>query len=250
MVKKTGIKKTGIKTIGIVFLAMSLSACGTFDRIKRIGKAPKMTPIENPANVYGRNPVVMPMPSVVQETNTNNSLWRTGARTFFNDQRAKQIGDILTVAIHIDDSASVRNTTERSRSSGEDSSLANFFGLENNLGNIAPGSVTNFGSTSNNRGEGTVDRSESVDLTVAAVVTQVLPNQNLVIAGRQEVRINHEVRELLVSGVVRPEDIASDNVIEHTQIAEARISYGGRGTLTDVQNPRYGQELYDVLFPF
>ncbi len=238
------------RAFGILIIALSLSACGTFDRIKRIGKAPEMTPIENPANVYGRKPVVMPMPAMAHEANTNNSLWRTGARTFFNDQRAKQIGDILTVAIHIDDSASVKNTTERKRSSGEDSNLTNFFGLENHLGGITPGSLTNLGSTSNNRGEGTVDRSESVDLTVAAVVTQVLPNQNLVIAGRQEVRINHEVRELLISGVVRPEDIASDNVIEHTQIAEARISYGGRGTLSDVQNPRYGQELYDILFPF
>jgi flagellar L-ring protein FlgH len=239
-------KKTAFILIGV----LGLSACGTFDRIKRIGKAPKMTPIENPANVYGRKPVVMPMPAVVRENNGNNSLWRSGARTFFNDQRAQQIGDILTVSINIEDKAKIQNTTERKRTSGEDSDLTNFFGLEKFPGNVDPSSVTSFGSNSSNKGEGSVDRSENVNLTVAAVVTQVLPNGNLVIAGRQEVRINSEVRELLVSGVVRPEDIASDNVIEHTQIAEARISYGGRGTLSDVQNPRYGQELYDILFPF
>ncbi|PHS21958.1 MAG: hypothetical protein COA84_14460 [Robiginitomaculum sp.] len=238
------------KTYVLLIAAVSLSACGTFDRVKRIGKAPEMTPIENPAKIYGRKPVVMPMPAKAYEGDRANSLWRTGARTFFNDQRAHQIGDILTVSIRIEDKAKIKNSTERTRTSGEDSDLTNLFGLERKLGQINPASLTSFGSTSSNKGEGTVDRAESVNLTVAAVVTQVLPNGNMVIAGRQEVRINHEVRELLVSGVVRPEDIASDNVIEHTQIAEARISYGGRGTLSDVQNPRYGQELFDILFPF
>ncbi len=239
------------KVVLILAGGILLSGCGTFDRIKRIGKAPDMTPIENPANVYGRKPIVMPMPAVAYVDDTKNSLWRSGARTFFNDQRAKQVGDILTVAINIEDKAKIKNSTERTRTSGEDSDLTNFFGLEKHLGkSISPASLTSLGSTSNNKGEGSVDRSESVNLTVAAVVTQVLPNGNMVIAGRQEVRINSEVRELLVSGVVRPEDIASDNVIEHTQIAEARISYGGRGTISDVQNPRYGQELYDILFPF
>lgn len=235
----------------LLIAAMALSACGTFDRVKRIGKAPAMTPIENPAKVYGRKPVVMPMPAKAHEGERANSLWRTGARTFFNDQRASQVGDILTVSIQIDDKAQIKNSTERTRTSGEDSDLTNFFGLEKHLGkSITPAALTSLGSTSNNKGEGTVDRAESVNLTVAAVVTQVFPNGNMVIAGRQEVRINHEVRELLISGVVRPEDIASDNVIEHTQIAEARISYGGRGTISDVQNPRYGQELFDILFPF
>ncbi len=238
------------KIVFVLITTLSLSACGTFDRVKRIGKAPELTPIENPSNVYGRKPVIMPMPTMARENDTSNSLWRTGARTFFNDQRAQQIGDILTVSIQIEDKAKIQNSTERTRTSGEDSDLTNFFGLEKHLGGINPASLTSLGSSSSNKGEGTVDRSESIDLTVAAVVTQVLPNGNMVIAGRQEVRINHEVRELLVSGVVRPEDIASDNVVEHTQIAEARISYGGRGTISDVQNPRYGQELFDIFFPF
>ncbi len=234
----------------VLMVAFGLSACGTFDRIKNIGKAPKLTPIENPATLYGKRPVVMPMPAATKEVQNNNTLWRTGARTFFNDQRAQQVGDILTVVINISDSAKVKNTTERSRTSGEDADATNLFGLEKFPGNIDPKSLVSLGSTSSNKGSGTVDRSENIALTVAAVVTQVLPNGNLVIAGRQEVRINHEVRELLVSGVVRPEDIASDNVIQHTQIAEARISYGGRGNLSDVQNARYGQQLYDILFPF
>ena len=234
----------------ITVLAVPLAGCGTIDRIKNIGKAPELSPMENPAKAYGKRPVVMPMPAPQAQENQANSLWRNGARTFFNDQRANNIGDILTVSIDISDSASVNNTTERTRSSAEDSDLTNFFGLENYLGQITPGSVTSLGSTSSNRGAGSVARSEAINLTVAAVVTQVLPNGNLVIAGRQEVRINHEVRDLLVSGMVRPQDISSSNVIAHTQIAEARISYGGRGVISDAQNPRFGQELYDIIFPF
>ncbi|MBL4617527.1 MAG: flagellar basal body L-ring protein FlgH [Robiginitomaculum sp.] len=238
------------KAILLAILALPLASCGTFDRIKNIGKAPELTPMQNPDAVYGKRPVVMPMPVAKPENNQANSLWRAGARTFFKDQRATNIGDILTVSINISDSANVRNTTERTRTSAEDSDLTNFFGLENKLGSITPGSVTSLGSTSSNKGDGSVVRSETINLTVAAVVTQVLPNGNMVIAGRQEVRINHEVRDLLISGMVRPEDISSSNVIAHTQIAEARISYGGRGIISDAQNPRAGQELYDILFPF
>ncbi|VAV99525.1 Flagellar L-ring protein FlgH [hydrothermal vent metagenome] len=231
-------------------LALSVTGCGTFDRIRNIGKAPELSPIQNPAQVYGQRPVSMPMPLPEAKSTYPNSLWRAGSRTFFNDQRANNVGDILTVAIDISDSANVKNSTERSRTSAEDSDLTNFFGLENNLGGIAPGSLTSFGSTSGNKGSGSVVRSEKVSLTVAAVVTQVLPNGNMIIAGRQEVRINHEARDLLISGMVRPQDISSSNVIAHTQIAEARISYGGRGVISDTQNPRYGQELYNIIFPF
>ncbi|MBL4595526.1 MAG: flagellar basal body L-ring protein FlgH [Robiginitomaculum sp.] len=231
-------------------MTLILGGCGTFQKIKDIGKAPELSPMQNPSEVYGRRPVVMPMPAPEAAQQQTNSLWRTGSRTFFNDQRANNVGDILTVAINISDSANVQNTTERSRSSAEDSDLSNFFGLENHLGGITPGALTSLGSTSSNRGAGTVVRSETISLTVAAIVTQVLPNGNMVIAGRQEVRINHEIRDLLISGVVRPQDISSNNIIAHSQIAEARISYGGRGIISDAQNPRYGQELYDILFPF
>jgi flagellar L-ring protein precursor FlgH len=236
-------------------LAASLAGCGAIDRIDRIGAAPALAPISNPTASPGYRPVTMPMPAPEQVVYQPNSLWRSGSRAFFRDQRAAKVGDILTVIINIADSAKVDNATKRSRANSESAALPNFLGFESKLKNVLPNAVdptalvdaTSGGSSA---GTGSVDRKESVALTVAGVVTQVLPNGNLVIEGRQEVRVNYEVRELLVAGIVRPEDISNTNTIQHTQIAEARISYGGRGQITDVQQPRYGQQLFDVIMPF
>src|SRR5690606_8678170 len=184
-----------------------------------------------------------------------NSLWRSGSRAFFRDQRAARVGDILTVLIDITDSAKVDNTTKRSRANAENAGLNNLAGYESYLKKVFPGAVDNTSladmeSTSSSAGAGSVDRKEQVELTIAAVVTDVLPNGNMVIAGRQQVRVNYEVRDLLVTGIVRPEDISSINTIQHSQIAEARISYGGEGQISDVQQPRYGQQLFDIVMPF
>lgn len=239
----------------VASLAASLGACSALDRVEGIGSAPALAPINNPTAQAGYRPVSMPMPAPEQVVYEPNSLWRSGSRAFFRDQRAARVGDILTVIINISDSAKVNNATKRTRANSEGAGATNFFGLESQLSKVLPEAVdpsklVDVTSDGSSAGSGSVDRKESVELTVAAVVTQVLPNGNLVIEGRQEVRVNFEVRELLVAGIVRPEDISSINTILHTQIAEARISYGGRGQLTDVQQPRYGQQLYDVIMPF
>lgn len=237
------------------FLVLSLAGCATGERLRNVGRAPELTPVENPAPLAGRRAVSLPMPAQTTEPALTNSLWRQGARSFFKDQRARRIGDIVTVVIDINDRASLDNATERTRDNGENAQIPAFGGLEQKLVELLPDGaradrLIDLSSGSNSRGQGKVDRSEDVELTVAAVVTDVLPNGNLVIAGKQEVRVNYEVRELTVTGVIRPEDISNSNRIQHAQIAEARISYGGRGQLTDVQQPRYGQQVYDILFPF
>ncbi len=236
-------------------LAVSLGGCGAMDRIDNIGAAPALAPIANPTTQPGYRPVSMPMPTPEHVTYEPNSLWRTGSRAFFRDQRAAKVGDILTVLIDIADSAKVDNSTQRTRANSESAGLPNFLGFESKLKNVLPDAVdpsklVDASSATSSAGAGTVDRKESIELTIAGVVTQVLPNGNLVIEGRQEVRVNYEVRELLISGIVRPEDISNTNTIKHTQIAEARISYGGRGQISDVQQPRYGQQLFDVIMPF
>ena len=236
--------------------SLAFAACaGTLDKIQQIGQAPPLSPIAVPPNMAAGGPVYVPQPPPQSEARELNQLWRQGSRSFFRDPRAAKTGDILTVAIDIGDQAKIANTTSRSTSASENAGLPNFLGFESRLPAILPdavdpSSLVNLNSDSASSGTGSVDRSETISLTVAAVVVQVLPNGNLVIQGQQEVRVNNEVRELVVSGVVRPEDIASNNTIRHTQIAEARISYGGRGQITDVQQPRYGQQFFDIIWPF
>lgn len=262
-----------IKKIILGAAMTTLAACGSLDRISDIGKAPELTPIKDIKAPLTQRSISLPMPDNAPSRHEANSLWRTGARAFFKDQRANRIGDIVTVNIAISDNAQIGNTTTRARTSAENAGLNNFLGFEQKLQGllhggvpidpatglpvtpdprptVTPGSLIGADATSSYNGTGTVNRSEAINMTVAAIVTDVLPNGNMVIQGRQEVRVNFEKRELLLAGIVRPEDISSTNTIAHTQIAEARISYGGKGQITDVQQPRYGTQLYDIVFPF
>lgn len=238
-----------------IAVAIALSGCGAMQRLDDIGKAPDLGPVTSPVEQSSYQPHRMPMPAPTQTVFQPNSLWASGSRSFFKDQRASKIGDIMTVQIAIEDKAQVANSTARTRTNEEAANASNLLGLESYLDDVLPdavnpASLVSLGSDSNSAGTGTVNRSEEIELKLAAVVTDILPNGNLVIQGRQEVRVNFELRELLISGVVRPEDITNENTIQHTQIAEARISYGGRGQLTDVQQPRYGQQVLDVIMPF
>lgn len=232
-------------------LSLMLGACGAADRLANVGQAPALSPIEDPTATKGYKPVQMPMPAVEHASYAPNSLWRTGSRAFFKDQRARLVGDLVTVKVKVTDRAQLDNTTKRSRKNGEDLGAENFFGAESKWKkNADPSSFLKLDSDSSSEGSGSVRRAEQLATNVAAVVTQTLPNGNLVIEGKQEIRVNFEVRELIVAGVIRPEDIESDNTIESTKIAQARIAYGGRGQITDVQQPRYGQQVMDILLPF
>ncbi len=240
-----------LKRLVVASIAASLlSGCAAVDRLKSIGEPPKLTAINNPTARPGYKPVQMPMPAAQPASYNPNSLWRNGARAFFKDQRAHQIGDILTVTVNITDKAIMDNETQRSRASNDDSGVSNLFGLKKFLGTQLPGRIVTTDSTTSLDGKGSVNRSEALQTNVAAVVTQVLPNGNLVVEGKQDIRVNFEMRELVVAGIVRPEDIQSDNTIDSSKIAEARISYGGKGQITDVQQQRYGSQLLDVLLPF
>jgi len=247
------------KTIAILAataaMALSLAACGAGERLAEVGKAPGMAPIENPTTKEGYQAVSMPMPTPKIATKQKNSLWASDRQAFFEDQRADDVGDILTVTINIQDKAELDNETERTRESGENAGLSALLGYEADLGAVLPDAVDNTAligaeADSNFTGSGTIDREEKIEVKLAAIVTQILPNGNMVIQGRQEVRVNYEKRILELAGVIRPQDISINNAIPYEKVAEARISYGGKGQITDVQQPRYGQQVYDVLFPF
>ncbi len=244
-----------IKNILIISSISTLSACATADRISQIGKTPEMAKIENPMTNPAYQPVSLPMPAPQKISQQKNSLWQSNRVAFFEDQRANNIGDIITVTIDIKDEATIDNETERQRTSDENAGLDSFLGLEKTLGTVLPEAVVNtnladFDSQSSYKGSGSIEREDEIKLRMAALITQLLPNGNMVIHGKQEVLVNFEKRMLQVDGVIRPEDISVDNTVAYDQIAEARIIYGGQGHISDMQQPRYGQQLYDVLFPF
>jgi len=254
MLKSTTRYRLARSLLGTAALVSLLGGCAAIDRIKTLGQTQPLSPIDNPISKPGYKPVQMPMPSPQPASYNPNSLWRNGSRAFFNDQRAHLVGDILTVKVNINDTAQFQDQTQLSRTSTEDSEITNFIGA-NTLGAAAakavlPGSILTASGNSQMNGNGTINRQDQLLTNIAAVVTQLLPNGNMVIEGKQEVRLNNEVRELIVAGVVRPEDIESDNTIELPKVAEARLAYGGRGTLTNIQTERWGQQVVDIALPF
>jgi flagellar L-ring protein precursor FlgH len=236
--------------IGLV----ALGGCSAVTRLSQLGEQPPLTTIQDPHQQPGYKPVSLPMPAPIVGERRPNSLWQAGSRAFFKDQRAAQVGDILTVVVNFDEKAIFNNETQRQRTSSDTESAGGLFGLEAKIPKIFAGAnptnLINTAGTSNADGKGTMDREEQVNVQVAALVTQVLPNGNLVVQGHQEFRVNFEVRELQVAGVIRQQDITSINTVDYSKLAEARISYSGRGQLMDIQQPRYGQQLLDIVAPF
>jgi len=236
-----------VKLSALLLVGAALSACSAVDRIENIGEAPKMAAVGNPA---GQQIVAaIPRPSPI--THDNNSLWQPGSQSFFHDPRAMHVGDVITVNVSVADTAKMQNTTSRSRNNSDNANLTNMFGLEKVLPPaIDPTSVVKMGSTNSNVGAGSIQRDETINMTLAALVAQVLPNGNLVIDGHQQVRVNNELRDMRLSGIVRREDITQNNTVNLAQIAEARVIYGGVGTMSDVQQPRYGSQLFDIIMPW
>ncbi len=237
-----------------------LGGCGMMTRLSEVGSPPGMTPSANPTRVAGYHEVTLPTTPPPPPPNAPASLWRVGAKDFLKDQRASSVGDLVTILVNVADNAALQDNTTISRLSNETLGVPNILGLANLFPKIfgaAGGSVpnasaatTNTGSTDATTTTGQVARNESVTLRLAGVVTQVLANDNLVVMARQEMRVNDELRVLTVTGVIRGEDIASDNTISSDRIAEARISYGGRGDLTYAQQKPWGQQVLGAIAPF
>ena len=251
--------------IKIILLSLlTLSACA---KLEQIGKEPKISP-----SLQSQNAIAAPnlmrysspqKPQQIASTQMNNhamqpaqsSLWQSGPSSLFGDRRAKQVGDILTVDIEIDDKAEFNNKTERKRTSNNDSSITAALGVDEAIDKVLPSPLSlspglETSGVANSVGDGKINRREKINLKIAAIVTNILPNGNMVIQGSQEVRVNYELRDLQVTGLIRPEDISRRNTISYDKIAEARISYGGRGQVSSLQQPRYGDQFFDVVSPF
>lgn len=248
------------KALMLVCVA-GIAACS---RIENIGQPPPLTqagavggdPVTvAPERVEIATPVYLPPPTPppAKTPVQSASLWRSGPTSLFGDRRAQGRGDILTVVIEIDEEASISNATQRSRNANEALAVGALLGLPDlvsDLTGVSTDPAADLSSSSQSSGDGSVQRTEEITLRLAATVTDVLPNGHFIIVGSQEVRVNFELRDLRVHGVIRPEDISRSNEITYDKIADARISYGGRGQITDVQQPRYGQQVADIVLPF
>ncbi|HEX3575624.1 MAG TPA: flagellar basal body L-ring protein FlgH [Rhodopila sp.] len=239
----------------LVAAALSLQGCVGLQRLGEVGSPPRMTPTANPTQNPNWHPVSLPMPRPAPDPPTADSLWRPGAHAFFTDPRAAQVGDVVTVVVNMADSAVLNNGTTATRTGSQVVGAPDLMGAQSAISHMLPSGadLTKLVSTNtagSHVGVGNITRNEAVTLRVAAVVTQVLPNGNLALVGSQEFRVNSELRVLVVSGIIRPQDINADNTVLHDRMAEARISYGGRGELTDVQTARWGQQILDIASPF
>lgn len=243
---------------GAILMTALISGCT--GRLNDLGQAPAFTPIahnqEYLAGVDRRHLNVLDQrdrPTAAKYA--EGSLWNSGPTSLFGDRRARTLGDIMTVVIEISDQASINNSSNRARSGSDDLSIPNFLGIPQVLNKSLPdgadlGTAVGVSSSSSATGNGSISRNEEITLRIAATVAEVLPNGHLVVKGTQEVRVNNELRDLQVAGIVRPADISRQNEITYDKIAGARISYGGRGLISDMQQPRYGQQLADTILPY
>jgi flagellar L-ring protein precursor FlgH len=248
------LRNTILRTAPFLVAAL-LPGCGVMTALSNTGRAPPLTPITNPTAAPNYQPVSMPMPPAPEAPQSPDSLWQSDSRAFFKDQRAARVGDILTVLVSINDDATLKNDTSAARTGTTALGIPNFFGLESLIPKVlgkgvSAASLVSATGSSSSTGAGQIQRNETVTLSLAGEITQILPNGNLVIAARQEMEVNAELRVLQVSGIIRPEDITSDNTVASDQMAEARISYGGTGTLTNQQSPRIGQQIVDEIMPY
>jgi flagellar L-ring protein precursor FlgH len=247
----------------ILLALLGLPACDSLGHIQR---PPPMTPpgemsaVPAPAELAATPLEVAMRPAPgTQEAQLPGSLWRAGSRTFFRDQRARAVGDLLTVEIEVDNVAQFDNQTRLGREGAQSMSVPALFGAEGMMTrlfrNLGPsdtpfGSVVDVDSNSTANGTGQIRRGEKIKLQVAATVVRRLPSGNLEIAGSQEIRVNNELREVAIRGIIRPEDIQASNRIASDKIAEARVSYGGRGVSSDLQRPRWGSQVLERVLPF
>jgi flagellar L-ring protein FlgH len=235
-----------------MLVLLFLTGCSS---LNQVGKAPEFSQLEGSYQHHAMYSNALPNQADPSGESDASSLWTAGRASLLGDRRAGKRGDILTVVIEIDDRAEISNSSDRSRSGNQSMAIPQLMGLPQRINRALPDGTSMAEAVSTNSsstfsGDGSVSRKEKLTLRVAATIVEELPNGVLRIEGQQEVRVNFELRELIVAGYVRPADVSRTNEVTYDKIAGARISYGGRGQITDVQQPRYGQQITDILLPF
>lgn len=240
----------------LLLAACLLSACAsTVDKLQNVGKQPPETPLADPTRKADYEPLSWPMPEGVQQAHTTNSLWQPGARAFFRDQRAARVGDILHIVVNINDQILTDNESQGSRQTTDSASFPALGGVQAKVAHLfsSAGQASNYLDTTSardNKSTGKITRQDQIQTEVSAMIKQVLPNGNFVIEGSQEILMNYEIRMVGIKGVVRPQDLGPDDKIDSSLVADARITYSGRGQMMDMQQARWGSQVVDILSPF
>lgn len=248
------------KHIFIFLLIFSIFSCQSqIDRLKTVGELPKLNKVSLPMTEDNYSPVEWVEEDKTELKNNiyslRNSLWNSKSKFFLQDTNPRRVGDIITVSINISDKAELDNNTKRSRKSKDLGGNPILLGIEKAVDNVLPFGINPLGEVSINsntdyEGNGEIDREEIISTQIAAMITQILPNGNLVIHGKQEINVNYEIRQISIDGIIRQQDISVSNSISSEQIAEARILYGGRGNLSEAQQPKIGSQVMDIIYPF
>ncbi len=194
-------------------------------------------------------------PEITVETpQTSGSLWTENKGSLFGDIKARHVGDILTVAIFEQASASREATTETGRSSSNEAGISKFLGFETDFNKINsaidPTSLIATNYDNDFKGTGSTSRKENLVATLSTRVVEVFPNGNLRIEGGKTVTVNHEEQIIVLTGIVRPNDISSQNVIDSKYVLDAKIAYTGKGVISDKQRPGWMTRILDNVWPF
>lgn len=251
-------------------LPVVLTGCRWGEQLSTLGEPPNMTRIQDPTANPGFVPVTMPLPPMQASARDSNSLWEPGSRAFFKDQRANRVGDIVTATVEVNQAESMKMTPNIKRENKGLLTVGSMMGLENVTNRVfhnsrdknadgsakhnhlanPNGSLINFDSKPELKGQAEYKVDDNIQFKIACYVVQMLPNGNMVIQGRQEIRLVNELREITIMGIVRREDITASNTVHSNKIAEMRISYGGRGDLSDMQSFPIGQQFLNKVMPF
>jgi flagellar L-ring protein FlgH len=257
--------KFGMTNGLIILMALTLPGCNLARNFSTIGEPPQMTQIKDPRDLPGYEPVQMPMPEpAMVAQRSSNSLWQQGSRAFFKDQRACKVGDVLTIEVNVDRKQNMQMSPNIERQSSVSSTVTEVLGhalpIQKRIARALPGkesgdtmrldSWADAKSQPSHKATAKYDVQDKMQFNMAAVIIQILPNGNMVVQGREEVRLVNELREIEIKGIVRREDISSNNTVASQKIAQLRISYGGRGDLSDAQSAPWGQQYLNKLLPF
>ena len=239
-----------IKFVTCLLIIFITNGCNTADRIQNVGKIPHLNSNLQENNIYQYGD------DIEELYNNNPSLWQSNNTSFLQNHTTRKYGDIIKINVKFSDDAKLANASQRQRKTTENLLIPRLFGAQKHIKEAfsgeddKPETIASLSGSNTNLGKGAIDRSEKINMQIAAMVMKNLPNGNLYVQGTQEIRVNYEVREVYISGIIRPEDISIDNSVDASKIAELRISYGGRGHMSDIQQPRIGIQLIDILSPF